>query len=144
MIDVCHFYRPQRSWGKVIFSQASVILIMGGGGGCLLPGGVCSGRCPLRRMPALGGGACSWGGGACSWEGGACSGGVSAPGGGMPAPGGGVPAPRGVACSQGGLLWGGVETPPRCLLLRVVRILLECILVTLHNFSAFVSLGLCD
>ena len=31
---VCwHCYRPQRSWGKVIFSQASVILSTGGGGG---------------------------------------------------------------------------------------------------------------
>ena len=39
-------YRPQRSWGKVIFSPASVILSTGG---CLLPGGV----------PA------PWGGGAC-------------------------------------------------------------------------------
>ena len=28
-------YRPQRSWGKVIFSQASVILFTGGGGFCL-------------------------------------------------------------------------------------------------------------
>ena len=27
----CNFYRPQRSWGKVIFSQASVILFTGGG-----------------------------------------------------------------------------------------------------------------
>ena len=27
------YYRPQRSWGKVIFSQVSVILFMGGGGG---------------------------------------------------------------------------------------------------------------
>ena len=57
-------YRPQRSWGKVIFSQASVILLPGGacvvaqgeacvvaprGGVCawLLPGGSC--------MVALGG-----------------------------------------------------------------------------------------
>ena len=24
------YYRPQRSWGKVIFSQVSVILFMGG------------------------------------------------------------------------------------------------------------------
>ena len=31
------FYRPQRSWDKVIFSQASVILFTGGG---LLPGGL--------------------------------------------------------------------------------------------------------
>ena len=26
-----HFYRPQRSWGKVMFLQASVILSTGGG-----------------------------------------------------------------------------------------------------------------
>ena len=71
-------YRPQRSWGKVIFSQASVILLTGGRawlllGGCvwllpgghawllgghawLLPGGAC--------VVAPGGGmhGCSWGG----------------------------------------------------------------------------------
>ena len=37
-----NYYRPQRSWGKVIFSQVSVILSTGGGGllrGCLLQGG---------------------------------------------------------------------------------------------------------
>ena len=38
-----HFYRPQRSWGKVMFSQASVILSTGGvcsrGRGCLVSGG---------------------------------------------------------------------------------------------------------
>ena len=28
----CYFYRPQRSCGKVMFSQASVILSTGGGG----------------------------------------------------------------------------------------------------------------
>ena len=28
------YYRPQRSWGKVIFSQASVILLTGGVHGC--------------------------------------------------------------------------------------------------------------
>ena len=55
-------YRPQRSWGKVIFSQASVILstrgvpgpgrglLLGGvpgpGGGCLVPGGVPGGDPP--------------------------------------------------------------------------------------------------
>ena len=37
-----HFYRPQRSWGKVIFPQASVILLTEGGvpspRGCLLLG----------------------------------------------------------------------------------------------------------
>ena len=31
----CFFYRPQRSWGKVMFLQASVILLTGGGGVCL-------------------------------------------------------------------------------------------------------------
>ena len=61
------YYRPQRSWGKVIFSQVSVILSGGGcapeggawfqgvclAGGCLLPGwclllgGICSGGCLL-------------------------------------------------------------------------------------------------
>ena len=30
-VSIPHFYRPQRSWGKVIFSQASVILLTGGG-----------------------------------------------------------------------------------------------------------------
>ena len=30
-----HFHRPQRSWGKVMFLQASVILLTGGGGVCL-------------------------------------------------------------------------------------------------------------
>ena len=29
---LCYVYRPQRSWGKIIFSQASVILLIGGGG----------------------------------------------------------------------------------------------------------------
>ena len=33
-------YRPQRSWGKVIFSQACVILFTGG---CLVPGGLVPG-----------------------------------------------------------------------------------------------------
>ena len=36
-------YRPQRSWGKVIFSQASVILSTGAGA-CVVPGGVCGCR----------------------------------------------------------------------------------------------------
>ena len=35
----CH-YRPQRSWGKAIFSQACVILFTGGfGGTCMVAGG---------------------------------------------------------------------------------------------------------
>ena len=56
-----NIYRPQRSWGKVIFSQVSVILSTGAGG---------------RGMPGLGGGSAPWRRGICSWEGG------SAPGGG--------------------------------------------------------------
>ena len=95
-----HFhYRPQRSWGKVISLQASVILSTGG---CLLLGGlvpggalsggawssgVCSqgvpglgGACSRGGVPGPGGGVCSWRG-ACSWGGGAWFGGVCAPGG---------------------------------------------------------------
>ena len=57
------FYRPQRSWGKVIFSQASVILSTGGHV-CL--GGMCAW-----------GGMCGWGvcmaGGA--WQGACMAGG---------------------------------------------------------------------
>ena len=54
--SLLYIYRPQRSWGKVIFSQASVILSTGGGPG---PGGAWS----------RGGGAWSWvgWGGAWSW-----------------------------------------------------------------------------
>ena len=48
ILEVSTFCHPQRSWGKVIFSQMSVILLTGGG---LVPGG---GACS--------GGACSWGG----------------------------------------------------------------------------------
>ena len=70
-------YRPQRSWGKVIFSQASVILLPPGSGGGVLPPGVGS-------------------------------------------------------SSRGGcFLLGGGDTPLGLLLLRAVRILLECILVHL-------------
>ena len=55
----------------------------------------------------------------------------------VPGPGGGclvlglVPGPRGVPGSRGGAWSGGclVEIPPGRLLLRAVRILLECILV---------------
>ena len=49
-----HFYRPQQSWGKVIFSQASVILSTGG---------VCS-----RGLSAPRGGVCVWFGGVCAWS----------------------------------------------------------------------------
>ena len=56
-------YHPQRSWGKVIFSQASVILLMGGG--CAIP------ECIAGGIPA-----CL----AAGLQVGVCSGGVSAPG----------------------------------------------------------------
>ena len=149
-----YFYRPQRSWGKVIFSQASVILLRGRGcacsgclrregGGCLLgrvsaPGGVCSGG----GVSALGGrvsapGRCLVLGGVWSW--GSGLGGVCSPGGCL--------VPWGV-WSQGGLLSRGVcspegvclvETPPGRLLLRAVRILLECIPVTYCKHCTFRS-----
>ena len=75
-------YRPQRSWGKVIFSQASIILLTGAGasfGGLLPPGGAST-----RGVLPLGG------------------------------------------CFLLGP--GGDPTSPGRLLLRAVRILLECIL----------------
>ena len=34
------FYRPQRSWGKVIFSEACVKNSVRGGGGCAWQGGM--------------------------------------------------------------------------------------------------------
>ena len=65
------YYRPQRSWGKVIFSQACVILFTGGvhgRGGCLAWGVHGSGGVPgpggmpgLGECLVLGGGA--WSGG---------------------------------------------------------------------------------
>ena len=70
---IMHIYRPLRSWGKVIFSQASVILSRGGlpgPGGCLVCGGLLGG-CLLRGVPAprrcllLGGGVPGPGG--CAW-----------------------------------------------------------------------------
>ena len=54
------------------------------------------------------------------------TGGSGPGGGGAWSGGGGVPGPRGDAWPRGGCL---VETPPGRLLLRAVRILLECILV---------------
>ena len=54
-------YLPQRSWGKVIFSQASVILSTGGSaprGEVCSQKGVCSGEAGSR---VGGGGAWSWG-----------------------------------------------------------------------------------
>ena len=37
-IGLLNYYRPQRSWGKVMFLQASVILLTGGGA-CVVPRG---------------------------------------------------------------------------------------------------------
>ena len=62
----CDYYHPQRSWGKVIFSQASVILLTGGG--VSAPRGVCSWGvsaprgCVCSRGCLLLGGFCSQGG----------------------------------------------------------------------------------
>ena len=42
-------YRPQRSWGKVIFSQASVILLMG----CVCSRGWCGADTPLEQTHPL-------------------------------------------------------------------------------------------
>ena len=97
-----YHYRPQRSWGEVIFSQASVILSTGGGacsGGRLLGGSALGDACS-------GGGLLLWGG---AWSRGVCSGG-GVPGLGVPGLGvcssGGDAWSRGV-CS-GGCLVGGV------------------------------------
>ena len=100
-------------WGKVIFLHLSVILFTGGR--CLLLG-ACS--C---------GGAWSWGD---AWSGGCLVwGGLSAPGGHL-LPGG--------AWSQRAAWW----RPPRRLLLRAVRILLECILVFSLNSTNSVTIYL--
>ena len=84
--------------------------------------GVCQEFCSqggylLRGVPAPGG--CSQGGVPAPQMGGACS----CPG------GGGVPAPGGVA--------GG--DPPKLLLLRAVRILLECILINLFDHIVYLK-----
>ena len=109
-------YRPQRSWGKVIFSQASVILSTGGGvvsqhalqevsQHALQQGGVLSQHAlQVVSQHALQQGECA------------------------------IPSclAAGEACSRGGLLRGVCawwRPPPGRPLLRVVRILLECILV---------------
>ena len=84
-------------------------LLLGGGGG-LLPGGVCSGGCAPRGVSAPQGvsapGGCSKG---CLLWGGVCSGGVSAPG---------WCLLWGV-CSQGGVCSGGCLLQGGCLLWRV-------------------------
>ena len=99
----CYFYRPQRSWGKVIFTARKRSLGQGNmltgvclsTGGCMVlgrgvngPGGAWSRRCMV---------------GGDAWS-------------------------RGGAWSRGVGVHGG--DPPQQLLLLVVRILLECILVS--------------
>ena len=89
-------------------------------GGCLLLGGVPGPRgCVCSR--GRGG---SWSQAGVCFQGGAWSRGVS--------------APRGVPGHGGCLLRGGclVETPTGRLLLRAVRILLECILVSESDFRS--------
>ena len=44
-------YRPQRSWGKVMFLHVSVILFTVWGGGCLVPGGVGISACTEADPP---------------------------------------------------------------------------------------------
>ena len=80
-----NYYRPQRSWCKVIFSQTSVILR--GSGGCMARGGMCGGGhagghawqgCVHGGRHAWQGGGHAWGvcmaggmhGGGCAWKGG--------------------------------------------------------------------------
>ena len=64
-----HHYRPQPSWDKVIFSQASVILSTGGGGGVRgCRGGMhgCWGRVWLGGVCGCGG-VCAWLQGGRAW-----------------------------------------------------------------------------
>ena len=110
------FYRPQRSCEGYVFTRVC---------DSVHRGGVLS----QHALQVVSQHTLQWGR--------VCSQGVSAPGGfcshGVCS--GRVPAPMGGACSGGCLLWGvparGVWRPPksRQLLLRTVRILLECILV---------------
>ena len=106
-------YRPQRSWGKVVFSQASVILLTGGA--CVVaPGGGMHGffRGGTVCVVFTGGGSVH----------GFCQGGVH-------------------GFFLGGhawFFWGGVRRIRRDMVNeRAVRILLECILVTVVNLPQF-------
>ena len=65
IVFITNFYRPQRSWGKVMFLHVSVILFTGGclvqgeglvPGGCLVQGDVWSRGCLVQ------GGLLWWGG----------------------------------------------------------------------------------
>ena len=111
-----YIYRPQRSWGKVIFSQASVILFTGGyllpgvsgpwgvpaPRGCLVPGGV--------RSQV---GVWSWGClvlGGCLFPGGLVLGGVWSWRQGVPGPKGSGPG-RCLVLEAGGVWSKGVPAP---------------------------------
>ena len=117
-----NFYRPQRSWGKVIFSEACVNnSVRGGRHAWLLPGG--------HAWLLRGGGACVVAPGGHVWllQGAmhGCSGGVC-----MVAPGGCAWLLQGGmrGCSGGGHAWDTM-TYGDTVNERAVRILLECILV---------------
>ena len=111
-------------WDKVIFSEACVKNSVHGGVSAL--GGVCSGGVSAPGGMSAPGGVCS--------QGYVCSGGVSAPGGcllwGVSALGGCLLPGGCLLSAPGGCLLPGVwwRHAPR-ILLRAVRILLECILV---------------
>ena len=92
-----NIYRPQRSWGKVIFSQASVISVNKGGHVCL--GGVCGwGACVVGGKGVCGRGVCVTGEacvtGGCAWWGACMAGGVCG---------------RGHAWQRGGVWQGGMH-----------------------------------
>ena len=53
ILNILHHYRPQRSWGKVVFSQACVILFTGGGS-ALVHAGILKGL--INGGPDV----CSW------------------------------------------------------------------------------------
>ena len=98
-LNILVFYRPQRSWGKVIFSQASVILLTGGvpgPEGVLDPGGVSA----PEGMPGWG---VSGPQGACLLLGGCLVWGVPGLGGGHLLLGDLVETPPGTATAAGGM-----------------------------------------
>ena len=72
LLSIFIYYRPQRSWGKVIFSQACVILFTGGGrvwpggGGVLWQGACMAGGHAWLGEACMAGGVHGWGG-MCGW-----------------------------------------------------------------------------
>ena len=153
-LDMHINYRPQRSWGKVIFSEACVKNSVHGGacmvarGHAWLPGGMhsCQGACMVAQgmcMVAVGGGGCvvarvcAWlPGGMCGcwgvcgcWGMCGCQGACMVAGG---MHGCGEHACCGGTCMVGGCAWlqGGMHRTRRDTVNeRAVRILLECILI---------------